>query len=107
MSFDISNHQDARIQSRMNDNAHILVVDDQQEICDVVQEYLTGEGFTLADVTLAVQLLAMPGKIGVRVPDDCQNLARWLEQVYQRPSIRNTQPPETGLIQEVVARERT
>src|SRR6478735_2614901 len=28
----------------MNDSAHILIVDDQQEICDVVQEYLTGEG---------------------------------------------------------------
>jgi two-component system, OmpR family, response regulator len=29
----------------MNDVAHILIVDDQQEICDVVQEYLTGEGY--------------------------------------------------------------
>ena len=26
----------------MTDNGHILIVDDQQEICDVVQEYLTG-----------------------------------------------------------------
>jgi len=32
----------------MNDNAHILVVDDQQEICDVVQEYLTGEGYRVS-----------------------------------------------------------
>src|SRR3954462_2507786 len=29
----------------MSDTAHILGVDDQQEICDVVQEYLTGEGY--------------------------------------------------------------
>src|SRR6476661_6767817 len=33
----------------MSDSAHILIVDDQQEICDVVQEYLPGEdGLTLA-----------------------------------------------------------
>jgi two-component system, OmpR family, response regulator len=32
----------------MNDNAHILIVDDQQEICDVVQEYLTGEGYRVS-----------------------------------------------------------
>ena len=29
----------------MSDNGHILIVDDQQEICDVVEEYLTGEGY--------------------------------------------------------------
>ncbi|HTT78884.1 MAG TPA: response regulator [Stellaceae bacterium] len=32
----------------MSDVAHILVVDDQQEICDVVQEYLTGEGYRVS-----------------------------------------------------------
>ena len=32
----------------MSDNGHILIVDDQQEICDVVQEYLTGEGFRVS-----------------------------------------------------------
>ncbi len=32
----------------MNDVAHILIVDDQQEICDVVQEYLTGEGYRVS-----------------------------------------------------------
>src|SRR5947209_11295953 len=32
----------------MTDTAHILVVDDQQEICDVVQEYLTGEGYRVS-----------------------------------------------------------
>ena len=33
---------------RMSDNGHILVVDDQQEICDVVEEYLTGEGYRVS-----------------------------------------------------------
>ena len=32
----------------MTDTAHIMVVDDQQEICDVVQEYLTGEGYRVS-----------------------------------------------------------
>ena len=32
----------------MTDNGHILIVDDQQEICDVVQEYLAGEGYRVS-----------------------------------------------------------
>jgi DNA-binding response OmpR family regulator len=32
----------------MSDNGHILVVDDQQEICDVVKDYLTGEGYLVS-----------------------------------------------------------
>jgi len=32
----------------MSDNGHILVVDDQKEIFDVVQEYLTGEGYRVS-----------------------------------------------------------
>ncbi|MGH6738041.1 MAG: response regulator [Bradyrhizobium sp.] len=32
----------------MSDVAHILIVDDQQEICDLVQEYLTGEGYRVS-----------------------------------------------------------
>src|SRR6476661_2572900 len=44
----------------MSDSAHILIVDDQQEICDVVQEYLTGEG----GLTLA-RLLRSESGIGI------------------------------------------
>src|SRR5262252_4527437 len=29
----------------MSDNGHILIVDDQPEICDLVEEYLSGEGY--------------------------------------------------------------
>ncbi len=32
----------------MSDNGHILIVDDEQEICDVVEEYLTGEGYRVS-----------------------------------------------------------
>jgi two-component system, OmpR family, response regulator len=32
----------------MTDTAHILVVDDQKEICEVVQEYLSGEGYRVS-----------------------------------------------------------
>ena len=55
-------------------------------------EYLAGHRFTVADITLAVQLLAMPGTTGIKVPNDCSNVARWLERIYRRPSVRGTQP---------------
>jgi len=32
----------------MSDSGHILVVDDQQEICDLVREYLSDEGFRVS-----------------------------------------------------------
>jgi two-component system, OmpR family, response regulator len=32
----------------LSENGHILVVDDQQEICDLVREYLTEEGFRVS-----------------------------------------------------------
>ena len=32
----------------MTENGHILIVDDQQEICDVVQEYLSSEGYRVS-----------------------------------------------------------
>ncbi len=32
----------------MSDNGHILVVDDQKDVCDVVAEYLTGEGYRVS-----------------------------------------------------------
>src|SRR6267143_2083946 len=32
----------------MSETAHILVVDDQKDICDVVQDYLSGEGYRVS-----------------------------------------------------------
>src|ERR1700760_2092321 len=32
----------------MNDNGHILIVDDQKEICDMVQDYLSSEGYRVS-----------------------------------------------------------
>src|SRR5438309_6662791 len=64
----------------MSDNGHILVVDDQREICDVVQEYLTGEGYRVsiahdgvgmrqalgkAQVDLVILDLMLPGEDGL------------------------------------------
>jgi DNA-binding response OmpR family regulator len=64
----------------MTDTAHILVVDDQQEICDVVQEYLTGEGYRVSvahdgggmrrvlsqsQVDLVILDLMLPGEDGL------------------------------------------
>jgi two-component system, OmpR family, response regulator len=64
----------------MNEPSHVLVVDDQKEICDVVQEYLSGEGYrvsTAADgagmrrviaqggVDLVILDLMLPGEDGL------------------------------------------
>src|SRR5262245_29964518 len=32
----------------MSDNGHIVIVDDQREICDLVHGYLTGEGYRVS-----------------------------------------------------------
>src|SRR5271170_8395202 len=72
----------------MTDNGHILVVDDQREICDLVQEYLSGEGYRVSTaqdgaemrrlmaqspVDLVVLDLMLPGEDGL-------TLARWLRE---------------------------
>ena len=64
----------------MTDTAHILVVDDQKEICEVVQEYLSGEGYKVsvahdgqgmrramqqAQVDLVILDLMLPGEDGL------------------------------------------
>src|SRR5579872_6279233 len=64
----------------MSDNGHILVVDDQQEICDVVKDYLTGEGYLVstahdgsamrrvlgqAHIDLVILDLMLPGEDGL------------------------------------------
>src|SRR5271156_5923518 len=72
----------------MTDNGHILIVDDQREICDLVQEYLSGEGYrvstaqdgaemrramTQSSVDLVILDLMLPGEDGL-------TLARSLRQ---------------------------
>ncbi len=64
-------------------------------------EYVAGPHFSVADITLAHQLLGMPGELGVKIPPDCPDLFRWLQQVYRRPSISETQPAKFGLIQDI------
>src|SRR5256885_14749689 len=72
----------------MTDNGHILIVDDQREICDLVQEYLSGEGYRVSTaqdgaemrrvmaqspVDLVILDLMLPGEDGL-------TLARSLRQ---------------------------
>jgi two-component system, OmpR family, response regulator len=64
----------------MADTGHILVVDDQKEICEVVREYLSGEGYKVsvahdgqgmrrsmqqAQVDLVILDLMLPGEDGL------------------------------------------
>jgi two-component system OmpR family response regulator len=75
----------------MNDNGHILVVDDQREVCDLVQEYLSGEGYRVSiaqdgtgmrlvmaqsPVDLVTLDLMLPGEDGL-------TLARWLRENFR------------------------
>jgi DNA-binding response OmpR family regulator len=70
------------------DNGHILVVDDEREICDLVQEYLSSEGYRVSTaqdgvgmrrvmaqspVDLVILDLILPGEDGL-------TLARWLRE---------------------------
>src|ERR1700694_4132854 len=74
--------------SPMSDNGHILVVDDQKEICDVVQEYLTGEGYRVSTandgngmrrvlgqshVDLVILDLMLPGEDGLTLARSLRN----------------------------------
>src|SRR5580700_11188159 len=66
----------------MSETGHILVVDDQQEICDLVHEYLTDEGFRVSTandgaglreemarskVDLVILDLMLPGEDGLQL----------------------------------------
>jgi len=66
----------------MSETGHILVVDDQQEICDLVREYLTGEGFRVSTandgaglreemarskIDLVILDLMLPGEDGLQL----------------------------------------
>jgi DNA-binding response OmpR family regulator len=66
----------------MGENGHILIVDDQQEICDLVREYLTDEGFRVStakdgtglreemarsQIDLVILDLMLPGEDGLQL----------------------------------------
>src|SRR6516225_5796544 len=74
----------------MSDNGHILVIDDEREICDLVQEYLSGEGYRVSiaqdgggmrrvmaqsPVDLVILDLKLPDEDGL-------TLARWLRENF-------------------------
>jgi two-component system, OmpR family, response regulator len=76
------------MRTAMNDIGHILVVDDQREICDMVQDYLSSEGYRVSiahdgtgmrramaqsPADLVILDLMLPGEDGL-------TLARWLRE---------------------------
>ena len=75
----------------MNHNSHILVVDDQPEICELVRDYLTSEGYSVQSthdgagmrrtmaqdpVDLVILDLILPDEDGL-------TLARWLRENFR------------------------
>lgn len=55
--------------------------------------FLSGERFSVADITLIFALQGVTARGGVSVPDDCEGLKRWLRDVSARPSVAATAPP--------------
>lgn len=53
------------------DNSHILVVDDQREICDLVQEYLSSEGYrvSIANDGAAMRRVMAQGPVDLVILD--------------------------------------
>ena len=75
----------------MTDNGHILIVDDQREICDLVQEYLSGEGYRVSTaqdgaemrkvmaqspVDLVILDLMLPGEDGLTLARSSRRRSR-------------------------------
>jgi DNA-binding response OmpR family regulator len=55
----------SQIRHAMNEAAHILVVDDQKEICEVVQEYLSGEGYQVSAASDGQGMRRIMGQVPV------------------------------------------
>ncbi len=55
--------------------------------------FLSGERFSVADITLIFALQGVTARGGISVPDDCEGLKRWLRDVSARPSVAATAPP--------------
>src|SRR5215472_14784170 len=68
----------------MNDGPHILVVDDQREICDLVQDYLSDEGYRVSianDGAAMRRVMAQSAVDLVILGEDGLTLARGLRDV--------------------------
>ncbi len=49
----------------MNETAHILIVDDQKDICELVQDYLSGEGYRVSTANDGPGMRRVMGQHGV------------------------------------------
>lgn len=58
-----------------------------------LHEFLAGERYTVADITLLFSLLGTGAMSGLGIPDDARHLKRWFDAVSNRPSTLATQPP--------------
>ena len=75
----------------MNHNSHILVVDDQPEICDLVRDYLTSEGYTVSATHdgAGMRRIVAQDPVDLVILDlnlsdeDGLTLARWLRENFR------------------------
>jgi two-component system, OmpR family, response regulator len=87
----------------MNHNSHILVVDDQPEICDLVRDYLTSEGYTVSSTYDGAGMRRIMAQdpvdlviLDLKLPDeDGLTLARWLRENFQVGIVMLTGRSET------------
>jgi len=49
--------------------------------------FIAGEAFSVVDIT-ALCAIDFAGKLGIAVPEDCENLAAWHAHVSARPSVQ-------------------
>jgi two-component system OmpR family response regulator len=86
-----------------NDNGHILVVDDEREICDMVQDYLSGEGYRVSTVHDGAGMRRVMARspvdlvtLDLKLPgEDGLDLARWLRENFRVGIIMLTVRSET------------
>ena len=85
----------------MGENGHILVVDDQQEICDLVREYLTDEGFR---VSTASDGAGLREAIARNAIDRFAEIAERKVITTSMLSARKVMLRDEGYVQSIVAR---
>ena len=52
------------------------------------KEYITGDGYSVADITAQCAFVMGKAAVGIRIPEDLSNLDAWWSRVTSRPTAR-------------------